>query len=92
MRGRVKLHRAHHAGGDGWRRKQETDPGGHKNTSGTPRLHIAHHEASRIRHTGVGEYQVTMHLRVEMLNTQKEMVHVQFLVDGVAQKKTTTPR
>jgi hypothetical protein len=50
-----------------------------------PRLHIAHHQASRIEHTGVGEYQVTMYLRVEMVNTQKEMVHVQFLVDGTPQ-------
>jgi hypothetical protein len=50
-----------------------------------PRLHIAHHQASRIDHTGVGEYQVTMYLRVEMVNTEKEMVHVQFLVDGTPQ-------
>ena len=50
-----------------------------------PRLHIAHHQASRIDHTGVGEYQVTMYLRVETINTEKEMVHVQFLVDGTPQ-------
>ena len=50
-----------------------------------PRLHIAHHQAYRIDHTGVGEYQVTMYLRVEMINTEKEMVHVQFLVDGTPQ-------
>jgi len=29
-----------------------------------PRLHIAHHQASRIDHTGVGQYQVTMSIRV----------------------------
>jgi hypothetical protein len=50
-----------------------------------PRLHIVHHQASRLDHTGVGEYQVTISLRVEMLNPQKEMVHVQFLVDGTPQ-------
>lgn len=50
-----------------------------------PRLHIAHHHASRIEHTGVGEYQVTMSLRVEMVNAEKEMGHVQFLVDGTPQ-------
>ena len=50
-----------------------------------PRLHIAHHQASRIEHTGIGEYQVTMYLRVEMVNAQKEMVHAQFLVDGTPQ-------
>jgi hypothetical protein len=60
---------------------------GYQKMSEPPSLHIAHHQASRIRHTGVGEYQVTMSLRVEILNAQKEMVHVQFLVDGVAQKK-----
>ena len=27
-----------------------------------PRLQVAHHQASRIDHTGVGEYQVTMSL------------------------------
>jgi hypothetical protein len=42
-----------------------------------PRLHITHHQASRIEHTGVGEYQVTMSLRVEMVNAQKEMVTFQ---------------
>jgi hypothetical protein len=62
------------------------DGDSHKKTSEPPRLHIVHHETSPIRHTGIGEYQVTMSLRVEMLNAQKEMVHVQFLVDGVAQK------
>jgi hypothetical protein len=67
--------------------KLRNDLDGAQNRNETPRFHIAHHQASRIRHTGVGEYQVTMYLRVEMLNTQKEMVHVQFLVDGVAQKK-----
>ena len=50
-----------------------------------PRLHIAHHQASRIEHTGIGKYEVTMSLRVEMINTEKEMVHVQFLVDGTPQ-------
>ena len=50
-----------------------------------PRLHIAHHHASRIEHAGVGEYQVTMYLRVELVDTQKEMEHVQFLVDGTPQ-------
>ena len=52
-----------------------------------PRLHVVHHKPSPIRHTGVGEYQITMHLQVEILNAEKEMVHVQFLVDGAAQKK-----
>lgn len=56
-----------------------------RRTSEPPRLHIAHHHASRIEHTGVGEYQVTMSLRVEMVNAQKEMVHMQFLVDGTPQ-------
>jgi hypothetical protein len=50
-----------------------------------PRLYIAHHQASQIDHTGVGEYQVTMSLRVEMVNAQKEIVHAQFLVDGTPQ-------
>jgi hypothetical protein len=50
-----------------------------------PRLYIAHHQASRIDHTGVGEYKVTVSIRVEMINAQKEMVHAQFLVDGTAQ-------
>jgi len=38
------------------------------------------------------ETTVTLSLRVEMINTEKAMVHVQFLVDGEAQKKTATPR
>jgi hypothetical protein len=53
--------------------------------SDTPRLYIAHYQASHIDHTGVGKYEVTMSLRVEMVNAQKEMVHAQFLVDGTAQ-------
>ena len=63
-------------GGVRWRIRSRQEP---------PRLHIAHHQVSRIDHTGVGEYQVTMYLRVEMINTEKEMVHVQFLVDGTPQ-------
>lgn len=31
---------------------------GHKNTSESPRLHIAHHQASRIEHTSIGEYHI----------------------------------
>jgi len=54
------------------------DAGGPKNASEPPRLHIVHHQASRIRHTDVGEYQVTMYLRGEMRNAQKEIVHVQW--------------
>ena len=40
---------------------------------------------------GLGEkpqYQVTMSLQVEMLNVQKEMVHVQFLVDNKTLRST----
>ena len=52
-----------------------------------PRLHIVRHEASLPRHTGIGEYQVTVNLQVEMVNAEKELVHVQFLVDGEVQKR-----
>src|ERR687887_177779 len=52
-----------------------------------PRLYSVRHEASLPRHTGIGEYQVTVHLQVEMVNAEKEMVHAQFLVDGEAQKR-----
>jgi hypothetical protein len=52
-----------------------------------PRLHIVRHEASLPRHTGIGEYQVTVNLQVEMVNAEKEMVHAQFLVDGSERTK-----
>jgi hypothetical protein len=57
-----------------------------------PRLHIKHYEASNMMHTGVGEYRVTMHVEVEMINAEKETVHVQFFVDGTPQGNPQCPR